>query len=45
MIKAILFDFDGVILESMDIKTKAFSKLFTKYPEYVDQIVKLHKDN
>ncbi|MCK5535121.1 HAD family hydrolase [bacterium] len=45
MIKAILFDFDGVILESMDIKTKAFADLFSDYPEYVEQIVKLHIDN
>lgn len=28
MIKAIVFDFDGVIVESVDIKTKAFGKLF-----------------
>lgn len=45
MIKTILFDFDGVILESMDIKTKAFADLFSDYPQYVDQIVKLHIDN
>ncbi len=45
MIKAILFDFDGVIVESMDIKTKAFTNLFSDYPECLDQIVKLHTDN
>lgn len=28
MIKAVLFDFDGVIVESVDIKTKAFERLF-----------------
>ncbi len=28
MIKAIIFDFDGVIVESVDIKTKAFARLF-----------------
>lgn len=28
MIKAIIFDFDGVIVESVDIKTKAFAGLF-----------------
>lgn len=28
MIKAIIFDFDGVILESVDIKTNAFIELF-----------------
>lgn len=28
MIKAIIFDFDGVIVESVDIKAKAFQRLF-----------------
>ncbi len=30
MIKAIIFDFDGVIAESVDIKTEAFMELFKK---------------
>ena len=30
MIKAVLFDFDGVLVESVDIKTKAFVRLFEK---------------
>lgn len=42
MLKSIVFDFDGVILESMDIKTRAFAKLFADCPEHVDKIVKLH---
>ncbi len=40
--KAIIFDFDGVIAESMDIKAKGFAFLFKDYPEYVDEIVKFH---
>jgi len=28
MLKAVIFDFDGVIVESLDIKTSAFEKLF-----------------
>jgi len=28
MIKAVIFDFDGVLVESVDIKTKAFAGLF-----------------
>jgi phosphoglycolate phosphatase-like HAD superfamily hydrolase len=28
MIKAIIFDFDGVLVESVDIKTKAFEEIF-----------------
>ncbi|GAF78578.1 unnamed protein product, partial [marine sediment metagenome] len=33
MIKAIIFDFDGVIVESSDIKTEAFRELFQDYPQ------------
>lgn len=45
MIKAIVLDFDGVILESMDIKTNAFRKLFNDYPEHLDAIVEYHIRN
>ena len=42
MLKAIALDFDGVILESVDLKTQAFIELFQDYPEHLDAIVKLH---
>ncbi|MBI4833577.1 MAG: HAD family hydrolase [Planctomycetes bacterium] len=46
MIKAIVFDFDGVIAESVDIKTKAFAKLFENQgKEVVKQIVDYHLNN
>jgi beta-phosphoglucomutase-like phosphatase (HAD superfamily) len=45
MLRAIVFDFDGVILESADIKTNAFRALFASYPEHVDQIVDFHLRN
>lgn len=46
MIKAIIFDFDGVIVESAEIKTKAFGKLFEQdYPEKVATIVDYHMQN
>jgi phosphoglycolate phosphatase-like HAD superfamily hydrolase len=41
-IKAIIFDFDGVLVESMDIKARAFAFLFKDCPEHVSAIVKLH---
>ena len=45
-IKAVIFDFDGVIIESMDIKTQAFEYLFRDQPKkIIDKIVKLHLDN
>ena len=46
MLKAILFDFDGVLVESVDIKTKAFAKLFEKEgPEIVNKVVEFHLAN
>jgi phosphoglycolate phosphatase-like HAD superfamily hydrolase len=35
MIKAIIFDFDGVLVESVDIKTSAFARLFAPEGEDV----------
>ncbi|MDP3395052.1 MAG: HAD hydrolase-like protein [Methanoregula sp.] len=41
----IIFDFDGVILESVSVKTEAFRQLFSFSPEHVDEIVLYHLDN
>jgi phosphoglycolate phosphatase-like HAD superfamily hydrolase len=40
---AVIFDFDGVIVESTDIKTAAFRALFADRPEHVDAIEALHR--
>ena len=40
--RSVIFDFDGVILESADIKTHAFARLFAEHEEHVDAIVELH---
>ena len=46
MIKVIFFDFDGVIAESVDIKTQAFAKLFEKERiDAVKQFIDYHLDN
>ena len=45
MISIIILDFDGVILESVSVKTEAFRTLFSFAPEYVEEIVQFHKDN
>lgn len=46
MIRAVLFDFDGVILESADIKTEAFRQLFKQdFPDKVEKIVEYHQRN
>jgi len=43
--KVIIFDFDGVILESVNIKTKAFLKVYEDYPEHADEISYYHLQN
>jgi phosphoglycolate phosphatase-like HAD superfamily hydrolase len=40
---AVLFDFDGVIVESTDIKTAAFRALFADHPDHVDAVEALHR--
>jgi phosphoglycolate phosphatase-like HAD superfamily hydrolase len=45
MLKAIFLDFDGIILESVDIKGVAFRKLFEEFPDQVDEIVRYHYAN
>lgn len=45
MLKGIIFDFDGVILESVEVKTRAFAELFSDCPQQVDEIVSFHLAN
>lgn len=45
MIKALIFDFDGVLVESVDIKTTAFCELFKSFPEYWCAIKEFHLKN
>ena len=40
MIKNIFFDFDGVILDSVDCKTEAFYQMYLKYGETIAEEVK-----
>jgi beta-phosphoglucomutase len=45
VIRTIILDFDGVILESVGVKTRAFRELFSFRPDHVDEIVWYHKRN
>lgn len=45
MIKAIIFDFDGVICESVEVKVDAFRKLFAGYPRQLKTILHYHRTN
>ncbi len=44
-LKAVLLDFDGIILESVDVKGWVFGKLFERYPDLTDTIVDYHLAN
>ena len=44
-LEAVFFDFDGVILESADLKTEAFRKLFSDHPEHLEAILRHHLEN
>lgn len=45
-LRAIVFDFDGVILESADVKTEAFLELYASYgPELVEKVRAHHLAN
>ena len=41
-IKVIVFDLDGVLIESADIKTEAFRELFAGYTAHIDEIIQYH---
>ena len=45
MITAIIFDFDGVLVESAHIKTSAFRQLFSSWDDKVEEIVNYHLEN
>lgn len=45
-VSAIVFDFDGVLVESIDVKTSAFADLYRPYgAEVVEQVVAFHLAN
>ncbi|MDH3254679.1 MAG: HAD hydrolase-like protein [Acidobacteriota bacterium] len=43
-LRAVFFDFDGVILESAAIKEEAFRHVFAEWPQHLDRIVQHHHD-
>ena len=43
--KAIILDFDGVVLESVDVKTQAFAELFSAHTDNIEPIVRYHLNN
>jgi HAD superfamily hydrolase (TIGR01549 family) len=46
MIKVILFDFDGVILDSLPVREYGFRQIFAAYPQnLVEQLIEYHNRN
>lgn len=46
MIKVMLFDFDGVILDSMKVRDDGFRSIFKEYPsDLVEEFIKYHRYN
>ena len=41
-LKVVALDFDGVIIESNDIKDRAFSEIFLEYPEQYEKMMAYH---
>lgn len=45
-LKAIIYDFDGVICDSVNVKTEAFASMYSIYgPEVVKGVIRYHLDN
>jgi phosphoglycolate phosphatase-like HAD superfamily hydrolase len=44
-IELLILDFDGVVIESNDIKTQAFKKIFSQFPQYKDVMMQFHCEN
>ena len=46
MLKAIIFDFDGVIVDSVGLKSEAFSEIYSKYGNNIkNKVIKHHESN
>ena len=45
MIRAVIFDLDGVIIESAGVKTRAFEALFANHPDKLPEFIRHHQKN
>jgi phosphoglycolate phosphatase-like HAD superfamily hydrolase len=44
-VRLLVLDFDGVVIESNDAKTEAFSQVFARFPEHHDAMMAYHHAN
>ncbi|WP_292366048.1 MULTISPECIES: HAD family hydrolase [unclassified Methanoculleus] len=45
MLATLILDFDGVVVESLPLKTAAFRKIFSFAPGHLDEIIAFHLEN
>lgn len=45
MIRLLMLDFDGVIVDSAEVKTEAFKELFSDFGEELEEIISYHLNN
>ncbi|MEI6638436.1 MAG: hypothetical protein FDX02_09085 [Chlorobium sp.] len=43
--RVLILDFDGVVIESNDIKTEAFRQVFGGFPDHFDEMMAFHHNN
>ena len=41
-LRAVIFDFDGVIVDSNELKTEAFRQIFSRFPEHLEAMLAYH---
>lgn len=44
-IRTLVIDFDGVILESNEVKSEVFAEIFARYPEHEAAMTRFHQEN
>jgi phosphoglycolate phosphatase-like HAD superfamily hydrolase len=44
-LRVLILDFDGVVIESNDVKTEAFKQVFARFPEHIDEMMAFHHAN
>ncbi len=44
-IRVVILDFDGVVIESNDVKTDAFRRVFEKFPEHTEAMMAFHHEH
>lgn len=45
VLRALILDFDGVVIESNAVKTQAFQHVFARFPEHAEAMMSFHRAN